>query len=164
MLDLRDYWNQRSATPVSFAGSRASRRLNLETGVRKIRGRVTNENRANVAVQIKMLIPAMISMMGMTAFGPPSIIRIGHEVRTITTLRRADLRTTLRRFGVVDSSSLPEMFAGLRVDGFMGTPRRSEKDCRRFRTISKIKEEPSDRTSTTAFVTKIQGDPIVPRP
>src|SRR5271169_3327970 len=64
-LDVRDVpdrqtgrSNQRSPTPISLAGFRASLRFNLETGAPKIRGRVTNEKRANVAVQIKMLIPA----------------------------------------------------------------------------------------------------------
>jgi len=94
----------------------------VETGVRKIRGNVTNEHRANVAVQIKRLIPAMISRVTTTAFGPPAKIRTGQEVRTITTLRRADLRTMLRRFGDGDSSSLPGTITGLSGGGFMGTP------------------------------------------
>ena len=54
---------------------------------------MTNENRANVAVQITMLIPAMISRAGTIAFGPPAKTRTGNEVRTMTALRRADLRT-----------------------------------------------------------------------
>jgi hypothetical protein len=102
--------------------------------VRKSRGRVTNENRANVEAQIKMLIPAMISRVTTTAFGPPSKIRIGHEVRTITTFRSADLRTTLRRFGVGDSFSLSGTMTGYGVGAFMDTPCRSEQDYRRFRT------------------------------
>src|SRR5271157_2540819 len=93
-----------------------------ETGVRKIRGSETNENRVNVAVQIKTLIPAMIARAGTTAFGPPIKTRTGKEVRTITTLRRADLRTTLRRLGPWDSFSYPGTITGFSVGGFMVTP------------------------------------------
>ena len=49
----------------------------------------------------------MIARVGTTAFGPPAKTRTGKEVRTITTLRRADLRTMLRRLGAGDSFSLP---------------------------------------------------------
>jgi hypothetical protein len=104
-----------------FAGSADSLRFTVETGVRKIRGNVTNEHRANVAVQIKRVIPAMISRVTTTAFGPPAKIRTGQEVRTITTLRRADLRTMLRRFGVGDSF-LHGTTTGFSGGGFMGTP------------------------------------------
>jgi hypothetical protein len=114
--------SQRSATPVSSGEGRAPLRLILETGVRKIRGSVTNENSVNVVLQIKTLIPAMISNVGTSAFGPPAKIRTGHEVRTIATLRRADLRTILRKLGAEDSSSLPGTITGFSIAGFMVTP------------------------------------------
>jgi hypothetical protein len=95
--------NQRSATPVACGGFGGLRVVKNDLGALKIRGIDTNENSANVAVQIKMLIPAMISSVGTTACGPPA--RTGHEVKTITMLRSADLRTMLRRLGAGDSLS-----------------------------------------------------------
>ena len=63
---------------------------------------IANEYRANVATQIRMLTPTMIFKVGRTAFGPPARIRTGADVRTITTLRSADFRTMLCRFGAGD--------------------------------------------------------------
>jgi hypothetical protein len=108
----------------------------VETGVRKSRGSETNENSANVAVQIKTLIPVMISRVGTTALGPPSKIKTGKEVRTITELRRADLRRTLRRLGAGDSSSLPGTVTGFSGGGFISTPSGRDQVDRRFRTLS----------------------------
>jgi hypothetical protein len=75
-----------------------------------------------VVVQIKTLIPAMISSVGTTVFGPPANTRTGHEVRTITTFRSADLRTMLRNLGAVDSSSLRQLNVFFSVGEFMFTP------------------------------------------
>jgi len=97
--------SQGSATPACSARCGSSRRATEETGVQKIRASETNENRVNVVVQIKMLIPAMIASVGPTAFGPPARTRTGNEVRTIVRLRSADLRTMLRRLGAEDSFS-----------------------------------------------------------
>lgn len=70
-------------------------------------------------VQIKMLIAAMISRVGTTAFGPPTMTRTGNEVRTIATLSRADLRTMLRRLGRGDASGLLGTISGVSGGGFM---------------------------------------------
>jgi hypothetical protein len=114
--------SQRSPTPVWFAVYGASLRLTAETGLRKIRGSVTNENNAKVAVQITMMIPAMISRVWTTAFGPPAKTRTGNEVRTITKLRSADLRTIFRRLGVGDSSCVPATIDGFADVRFMAAP------------------------------------------
>jgi hypothetical protein len=63
---------QGSSTPVSFSGYRESLRLIVETGARKIRGNVINEQKANVAAQINALIPAIIFSVGTTVFDPPA--------------------------------------------------------------------------------------------
>jgi hypothetical protein len=92
------------------------------TGVRKIQARETNENRENVAVQIKKLIPTMMARAGSTALGPPATARTGKEVRMITRLRRADLRTTLRKLGAADSSWWTGAITGFSVGGSMVIP------------------------------------------
>src|SRR5262245_55626777 len=89
------------------------------------------ENRAKVAVQIISVIPAMMARAGTTALGPPATTRTGKEVRTMTTLRRADLRTIRRQLDAGNSSSLPWMINGIGVGGSMVISL-SEHDGRRF--------------------------------
>ena len=93
----------------------------------------------------------MIARVGTTAFGPPAKTRTGKEVRTIARLRRADLRTMLRRLGAGDSFSLPgndHWLRRWRVHGIL--PAGESKMVVGFRTVSGA--EPSDRTLTLSFV------------
>jgi hypothetical protein len=123
----------------------------VEIAVQKIRASETNENRVNVAVQIKKVIPAMMARVGTTAFGPPEEARTGKEVRTITRLRRADLRTMLRRLDAGDTFSLPGTIAGFNVGEYMVNSVQEQARWSSFPHL--IREtDPSDRISTLPFV------------
>jgi hypothetical protein len=88
-----------------------------ENVVKRSRPIEKQEKRANVVVQIVNVIPAIMVRDGTTALGPPAATRTGKDVRTITTLRRADLRTIRRKRDAGNSSSSPRMINGLGVGG-----------------------------------------------